>query len=403
MRPWVAAVVGLWCTLASSAAMAGFTQTLPQGTLLLDEAFSRSRLTHRWDDDGNLAPLIDPIERYEPGGGLQGVLTPNTEVSYRILINQIQFGVLDQLTVGVALPMVVGTTVDLDLDWTPGDYQPTIGRPYSEEDFWEWAGSMGQPRPGSWEGNGGVVADTYLGLRYRFSDDVPWFEGSPVAASIMLIGALPTGRQADPEEIAAAGTTSWDLHSQGELGAHLSADLFLPTDAALPRLTLGLDLFYEALLAHEYRTPKGEIHPLLLAQAPYVGDTYVLDPGDFAGGSIQAEAVLWVGPDTSNWLSRRASGPLPPLLTLLARYTYTHIGQSDWRSDSDLWDWTHERLWKPGFKSTLNARLTLSLFRLGVPIQIYGAMRNQTWLGGRNCRAAGVWTVGVQVPVASLH
>ncbi len=386
--------------LASGPARAGFTETAPAGTFILDESIMLSVLNSRYNDDGEKTTLIDPVKRYEPGAGLQGVLIPEADVSYLILLSQLQYGILDNLTAGVGIPVVLYTDVDLDLQWTPGDYQNQLGRSFSEQDFWEWAESMGQPKPRDWRGNQGVLSDIILGLRYRFSDDIPWLERQKLATAVMVTGALPTGSQSPPEELAGSGTTMWDLHSQGELCFHLSLDKGFsgPLEG---RLTLGLDLFYEFLFRHEYATPKGTKNPLLLNYEPYVGKTYTIDPGDFAGISIQLDAIPWEGPALATWLTdgdRARAEELPPLVALTIRYTYTHLGQSDWESDSAIWDWEREKLWLPGHKNTLWARMVVSLLRVGVPLQIYAAYRNQTWLAGRNARAAVVFSGGIQIP-----
>lgn len=395
------ACVAALAAATPSALALGLTETVPAGLLMIDEQLILSRLSQRWNDDGELAPLIDPIERYEPGGGLQGVLQPRADVSYRVLLSQLQLGLLDDLTLAVALPVVLSTDVTLDLGWTPGDYQSSLGRPYGEADFWEWAASMGQPRPKSWRGNEGTLADTVCGVRWRFSDRVPWLREHGAALALQLMASLPTGHPPDPERVAVAGTTSWDLHSQGELAAHLLADLPLP-DGLSSRLALSVDLFYEALLEHEYDSPEGTLNPLLMRHAPYIGPTYRLDPGDFSGASVQVDAVPWPGPVLSTWLvggDAAAAARLPPVLTVGLRYTHTHLGQSDWSSDSPLWDWQQEQLWRPGYKNTLTARAVLSGLRWGVPLQLHVGWRNQTWLPGRNSRAANVLSVGVQVPV----
>jgi len=297
--------------LAGGSARAGFTETLPEGAFMLDSSISLSMLRHRYNNDGQKTTLIDAIERYEPGGGLQGVLIPEAEVNYLILINQIQYGVTDNLSVGIGIPVVLTTSVNLDLEWTEGDYQPYLGRSYTEQDFWEWAGSMGQPRPEDWTGNRGVLSDIILGVRYRFSDDVPGLHKTGLRMSAMIMGALPTGSPPPKEEITAAGTTMWDLHSQGELCFH-----FMMERDFFERFTLGVDLFYDFLFRHTYDTAEGTKNPLLLNLKGYVGDTYTLDPGDFAGVAVQMEAVAIYGPALATWLSNNdaaAAEKLPPL------------------------------------------------------------------------------------------
>ncbi len=386
--------------LYAPASMAGFTDTAPSSTFILDESISISTLKYRYDDNGKRTTLIDPIERYEPGSGLQGILIPEAQVGFLVLVNMIQYGLFDDLSLAIGIPVVLSTDIDLNLKWTPGDYQNTLGRSYSEDDFWAWANSMGQPKPTDWHGSKGVLSDIILGLRYRFSDDIPWFAGTGVKMSLQVMGALPTSTQADPEEVASAGTTMWDLHSMGEFGAHLS----LEKDFGGPlqgRLSLGLDVFYEALFEHEYVTPKGTKNPLLLSYSSYVGDTYTLDPGDFSGLAVELRVIPLYGPALATWLVKGDAGAadrLPPMLSVVFRYTYTHLGQSDWNSQSAIWDWEREKLWLPGHKNTLRFKLNISLFRVGVPLQVYFAYRNQSWLAGRNCRAADVISGGLVIP-----
>lgn len=381
-------------------AAAGFTETAPADTFIVDESVSLSRLTSRYDDDGNKTTLIDAIERYELGAGLQGILTPKAEVEFLVLVNMIQYGILDHLSLAVGIPVVLYTDINLDLQWTSGDYMPQLARPYSEDDFWAWAESLGQPKPESARINQGVLGDIIIGLRYRFSDDIHALRGTGLRLALTVMGALPTGSQADAEEVVSAGTSMWDLHSMGELNFHLSADWSLG-GVLTDRLSLGLDVFYEILFEHEYDTPTGENHPLLLAHAAYAGETYQLDPGDFSGVSLDLEGVLWRGPAWATWLTDHDASKaesLPPLLKANLRYTYTYLQQSDWTSDSGIFDWSKEKLWLPGEKNTLWCKVTLSLLRLGVPAQLYFAYRNQSWLGGKNSRAADVFSSGLVIP-----
>ncbi len=399
MRPWLCIWLMVLTLLAGGSAQAAYTVTLPKGAFLLDESLSFSLLNRAWNNAGTLGPLIAPIERFEPGGGKQGTLTPDVDVRFNVLINQLQYGILDNLSFGIGIPVVLATDIDVDFGWTPGDYQAQLGRPYSESDFWDWAQSMGQPKPGDWRGNQGVLSDMVLGLRYRYSDHFSWCLRHHLALSVMLMANIPTGRQADPEAVVAAGTTMWDLHSQGELGAHLAIEKFFP-EALDNRLSVGVDLFYEALLKQEFDTPTGIQNPLLLSYAKYVGDTYTLDPGDFLGASLLLEFVPIRGPAWGTWLVGGDAGKasrLPPLLTAALEYRFTWLFQSNWESASPQFDWEREKLWRPGYKNTLTGRATLSLLRLGLPLQIYGTYRNQTWIPGKNTRAANVYSVGLQV------
>jgi len=383
---------------AASAFAGGFTETLPPEVFMLDVGASISSVNKSYDDDGGARPLINDIERYEPGGGLQGIIKPNANVNYYILINQLRYGVTKDLTLALGVPVVLGNKVEPRLGWTPGEYQSGLGRPYSAEDFWQWAGSMGQPKPGSWSGNKGVLADIILAARWRFTDRIDAFAQSGFASSIFIFGALPTGKQKDPEQLVAAGTTSWDLHSMGELGFHLSAD-YRFGEALDDRLLIGLDVFYEFLFKHTYDTPRGTINPLILNQAPYVGDTYDIDPGDFYGFAFTADVAAWKGPVTDNWLARSDANKgegFPPILSLSVKYTFTYLGQSDWTSKSEIWDWEQEKYWRPGYKNILNAGFVISLLRVGAPMQLYMDYRNQSWIPGKNARAADVFSFGVR-------
>ena len=406
MSPWVSRrqhaclfALALWGTAGT--AHAGFTETVPEGMGIVDLSYKYSWLNGAYDNNGEMGPLIDVLRRYEPGGGLQGVITPNVKVRYHVLLPQVQVGLLEDLTAGLAVPIVLQTSVEPELEWEPGDYQWTLGRAYSDEDFWAWAESMGQPKPERWEGNEITLSDIVLGLRWRWTDRLGWFDDAGLHSALLVMGALPTGKPADPEEIVAAGTTLWELHTQGDLAVHLGVDKTFQ-DSLDDRLRLGVDFFYEVFFSRTYDTPRGDRHPLLLNFDPYVGDTYEIDPGDFLGFSVQADIVPFRGPAEGNWLTDGdddKAAELPPVLTLFGRYTYTYLMQSDWNSDSDLWDWDREKLWRPGYKNIVTAQVTLGMLRWGLPLQVYANVRSLTWLPGKNTRAANVVSGGVQVPV----
>ncbi len=381
---------------------AGFTETLPKGVLLLDVNYTYSLINQAWDNEGNLSPIMQPIERYEPGGPKQGEIVPNVEAEVNILVNQIQYGLIDCLTLNIGIPVMLKAKVDPHLSWSPGDYQWNLGRPYSEEDFWEWAASMGQPKPGVWEGNKGTLGEVVLGARYRFSNHFSWFERHGLAAAVTVFGLLPTGQPSDPEELYAVGTTMWDLGVMGDVGAHLSLDKQFGKSLN-NRLTLGLDLFWEILIPRELETPRGTKHPLLLNYQPYVGDTYTVDPGDYMGFSFQVDVVPWKGPARATWLTKGSleeAKKFPPLVTLTFRYTFTHLGQSDWQSNSEIWNWEdREELWRPGYKNILFFQAVVSLLRLGIPLQPYLGYRNLDLLPGKNFRPANYLNFGLKAPL----
>ncbi len=386
--------------LASPGAEAGFTETLGEGTFLLDEAFTMAWIDSIWDNAGRSAPIIEPMERYEPGGGKQGVLHANPAAQYLILVNQLQYGLLDDLAIAVGIPVVLRTRVDPNLSWEPGDYQRQLGRPYSEQDFWEWAASMGQEKPTTWIGNQGVLSDMIVGARFRFSDRIAGMRALGLAGALTVSGVIPTGRFADPEEIVAVGTTMWELHFQGDLAFHLGLEKRF--EELEDRLKIGLDAYYEVFFTRTLTAADGDEHPLLLTQSPYVGQTYDVKPGDFSGFAVEIEGVPYIGPAWGTWLtdgSAARAEAFPPVLSLGVRYTFQHLQQSDWRSDFPRWDWEREKYWRPGYKNILDFRVSVSLLRFGAPLLLYANYRTLALIPGKNCRAAQVLSLGLRVPL----
>jgi hypothetical protein len=164
-----------------------------------------------------------------------------------MVVTQVQYGILDELSVGIGIPVVLRTTVDPRFSWIAGDYQQQLGRAYSQADFWAWANSMGQPTPTAWVGNQGTLSDIILGARWRWTDRIQSIKGGSFASAIMFSGAIPTSSQADPENLLAAGTTMWDLHTQGDLNFDIAIDYTFKKELD-DRLTLGLDIFYDIFL-----------------------------------------------------------------------------------------------------------------------------------------------------------
>ncbi|MBM4381050.1 MAG: hypothetical protein FJ086_17395 [Deltaproteobacteria bacterium] len=387
--------------LLPAVVLAADTQTLPKGTFLLDTSYMDTRIGSQWDGQRRQVSLLPSIDRYEPGGGFQGRITARPRAHFQLVIPQLSYGVTDELTVAVVVPLVVRTTIDTNLSWEPGAYQPQLGRAYSEADFWAWAGSMGQPKPpDTWVGNAWTPADLVVGARYKLPRP-SWLEQAGVVWAGGLYVALPTGRPVPPEEVVAAGTTNWELHSYGDVEAHLAVSKSLWTDGSgVERLVLGADGFYAWFRPKAYETPKGTNNPLLQTFAPYVGDRYTLDPGDWLGASATLDWSVFHGPTRASIVSggslERAER-LPSLLTLSLGYTVFFTGQSDWQSQSALWDYDREKYWQPGEKHIARAQGTVSLLRLGLPIQLYAGYRNQSWLTGRYVRPSNACVVGARV------
>jgi len=389
--------------LVPSLALALETQVLPQGAIMLDLGYLRTSLNKQWSGDRRALSLIDDVPRYEPGGGLQGILRARPVAEFDFLLVQALYGVTDSLSLGVYVPILMRSTVTTNLSWESGDYQPQLGRAYSLDDFWSWAASMGQPR----------VADRVVDTRFRLADIVlgakyllprfEWMKESNFRWSAQLNVALPTGTNADPEEAVSVGTNLWELHAAGDVELHLAADKHFFTDEyGVYRLNVGADAFYSFFRPRLYTAGKGLKNPLLNNNAFYVGDTYWIDPGDWIGGTVSVDVVPFIGPTRASIVSGGSlekAHALPPMLTLSASYSYIATFQSDWQSNSKLWDWDREKLWQAGEKNLFRFTGTLSFFRLGVPVQLYASYRTQDLVPGRYTRPANVFTGGVRAVV----
>jgi hypothetical protein len=397
LRPALAVLAAL----SSLAARGDDTQVLPQGVFVLDLQYAHSRLDKEWGNDRRAHSLIDDIPRYEPGGGLQGTVTARPVVTFDWAILQLLYGATDQLSVGAIVPIVLRTRVDANLGWRSGDYSNQLGRTYSQDDFWQWAQSMGQPRPADhWQGNEGTLADLMLAARWRFADR-GLFQRLGVTAAVQASVTLPTGRNGDPEELIAVGTGGWEVHTVGDAELHLSAKkALLELAPGVDRLAIGADVYGAWLRPRTYQTPRGTKNPLLLDYQPYVGDTYVIDGGDWLAASLVIDAALLAGPTRATRVSGNdlaKAEALPPLLALTASYTYLATGQTTWRSDSALWSYEREKHWGPGEKNIFRANATVSLLRLGLPLQLYGLWRSQELIPGRNTRPSSVVGGGIRL------
>lgn len=386
--------------LVSSQALAMETQVLPKNTFMLDAAYMYSSIDKQWGGDRKALPLIEEMRRYEPGAGLQGVLKPRPKAEFDFLMLQLMYGITDRLSVATYVPIVLRPRVQTNFGWEPGDYQSTLGRPYSLDDFWAWAGSMGQPRVAdSWTG-GAMLGDIVLGGRYLLPE-FEWMKTYNFRWATSLQVALPTGRNFDPEEAISIGTNMWELHAAGDVEAHLSADKqFWVDKGGIYRLNLGLDLFYAFMRPREYKGGHGLKNPLLNNTAPITGDTYTVDGGDWLAGTFSIDIVPWIGPELANFITKgdaSRAATLPPMLMFSFSYTRIQTFQSDWRSNSPLWDYDREKYWQAGEKNILKGTVTLSLLRVGAPIQIYARYQAGDWIPGRYTRPANIFTAGVRV------
>ncbi|MEW5740908.1 MAG: hypothetical protein AB1938_18455 [Myxococcota bacterium] len=391
--------LGVTLVLWATSAFAMETQVLPRGTWMVDLAYMRSTIDKQWDGERRAVSLIPEMPRYEPGGGLQGILRARPDATFHFILLQLMYGITDRLSVAVYLPIVLNTSIKTNLSWEPGDYQSQLGRAYSEDDFWAWAASMGQPRVANeWSGNNGRISDIILGARYLLPE-FEWMKASGFRWAATLQVALPTGSNMDPEEAVSAGTNLWELHAAGTIEAHLSADQPFLEDDGVSRGNVGADVFYAAFLPRKYQSGTGALNPLLNNFAPYVGESYWIDGGDWLGATLSVDVVPVIGPTRATIVSGNSlekAKTLPPLLTLSLAYTHIRTLQSHWNTDSDLWAWEREKLWQPGEKNLVKGTVTLSFLRVGLPIQVYASYRTQDLIPGRYTRPANVLTAGIR-------
>ena len=393
-------LIVLVTSLTASIALAMETQVLPQSTFTFDFAYLSTSLDKQWSGDGKALPLVEESRRYEPGAGLQGILRPRPQAQLDVLLIQALYGITDRLTAAVYVPIVMNSRVNTNITWEEGDYQSQLGRKYSEDDFWGWASSLGQPRvPKQWQA-GVRLADIILGGRYLLPEN-EWMSQNHFRWAATLQVALPTGTNFDPEAAVSVGTNLWELHAAGDVEAHVSADKhFFVDQYGVYRLNIGADIFYSFFRPREYTAGRGTVNPLLNNNAFFVGDKYIVDGGDWIGGTISVDAVPFLGPTRASIVSGgnlEKANALPGMLTLTVSYTRVQTFQSDWQSQSPLWDYDREKFWQPGSKNIVRATATVSLLRVGVPLQVYARYQSGDLLPGAYTRPANVFSAGVRL------
>lgn len=385
---------------AAGPAAAGTTDTLPAGVWAVDVGYVVALTDKQFDRNGKAVSLIEPIRRYEAGGGLQGVLTARPTVDMRMLVSQLMYGISDRWVVAVAVPTALSTLIEPHLGWTPGDWNSTLGRPYSETDFWEWAGSMGQKKPeAKWVGNVNTMSDMVVASRFRLPETA-WMERHNVRWSVMLQGALPTGRDPNPEKLIELGTTGWWLHNFGDLELHVAADWRWRDAEGLDRVTVGLEAYYAWLRTQTLKTPTGSENPLLLTYSPYVGATHRVDGGDWQVGRLSLDLAPIVGPTFGTWMTKgsvEAARKFPALITINMMYDFVYLQPTVWTSNDPLWSADRAKYWGQGYKHAFSATVAVSLMRLGAPLQLYVKQRSLDLVAGKNMRPANATTIGVRL------
>ncbi len=386
--------------LLSRDAHAGLGDSLPRGTFMIDTSYVYAKTDRQFDRNGKSIPLLAPTKRYEAGAGLQGTIRARPVLHQQVFVMRLLYGITDRLTIGVANPLSLSTVIYANLDWEPGDFQPGLGRPYSETDFWQWAKSMGQDKPKARAvSNENAWGDTVVALRYRLPV-TEWMTAHNLSLGLQLQGALPTGREKDPESLLEIGNTAWWLHNYGDAELHLAADWRPWWTGDVSRLTISGEIFYAWLRTRTYTAAKGTKHPLLLTQAPFVGETYEINGGDWQVGRMQIEWAPLIGPTFGTWMTQGSvekARKFPPLLTLTAQYTFVNMQGSVWSSDYAIWSVKQAEFWGAGYKHIFSAQATFSLLRLGAPVMLYVRGRSLDLIPGKNMRPANAVTVGARI------
>src|SRR5207302_1830336 len=109
-----------------------------------------------------------------------------------------------------------------------------------------------------------TFSDMVIGARAKIPD-FAFLVAAGLRVTGSLLIALPTGRDPAPEELIAAGTTSWDLHAYGDVEAHLNWDRpFMVSDDGIPRFNVGGDIYYAFFRPRTETTATGKKNPLIL-------------------------------------------------------------------------------------------------------------------------------------------
>ena len=148
-----------------------------------------------------------------------------------------------------------------------------------------------------------------------------------------------------------------------------------------------------------YKSPRGLRNPLWLT-SPYIGDSYIIKPGDFFGASLQFDVIAVKGPVKASWISGY-DGQKPPdfrrclLCRLdtrslqLVRQIIIAVGPLGLHAGGPL---------AARISQHLTITTLFSFLRLGAPLQLYFTYRSLSLIPGKNTRAADVFTTGLRIP-----
>ena len=376
---------------AAPAAFAGFADTPGKSTFVLDVNYQYAYTNHNFDDQGKLVNLNDDIVMYDPAGTALGTISVPAFHYDKVLLTQAFYGFTEKFAAGVVVPYFLDSKTELNLNWTAGAYAGDLGRPYTESDFWQFAGSMGQAKPGDFQAKS-RLGDVVLGGVYGLKKTPRW------QTSLLGFVSTRTGTLADPEILGASGTTGFELQTNGDAGLHVLGDYFFN-----PRISAGGELFYEAFFPRRLKSAFGKVNPLLSYEGRYNGGGYLVVPSDWVGGSAGVQFVLLRGTQEPSWITRgnpAMQKTLPPLLTVRPALKYTRFFGNRYRSDSPYFDLTQDRRHPGGFRWNFDFVAALNFLRYGVPLGPYYQYHTQEWIAGRNFFPVIDHTFGVQLYAA---
>lgn len=384
----------LFVAAAAPAAHAGLADTVPQGLMIIESSYVFSGVDSRYDKHGKEGNLEQNFERYDVTGEFQGELTVPGEFNTEVWLNKVAFGITDRLTIAMVVPLFLRREVKLNLGWQEGDPLPSNDfEPFTREDFWAWAESLGQREPDDFVASKAEIGDIIVAGFYN------WYRGDSVKSTFFGFVNTLTGSDRSGEIVGAVGTDFYELSTLGDLGIHLLTD-YTPPYPFLDRFTFSIEGFYEHFFSRRKPAGRGLINPLLQNQAPFTGANIKIDPGDFYGWATQLQAILWAGPTDPSWLTRdnpALQENLPPTLTVHAKLTNTFSFDDDFRTPAEAYNQDQEFRNLAREKYTFNFGARVSLLRFGVPLDVFGAYTDQSLVPGKNFRPQTGFEVGVRL------
>ncbi|MCA9771268.1 MAG: hypothetical protein KC466_02600 [Myxococcales bacterium] len=386
--------IALVCLGTVPRAFAGLADTLPQGLMIVETSYVNRVTESRFSNSGKVSDLVDPIDRFDVTGEFQGQITVPGKFSADIWLTKVAVGITDRLTLAAVFPVFLERKVELNLGWVEGDPLASNNfEPFSRDDFWEWAESLGQPEPPDFKDDTFEKGDVILAAFYNFwrSDDL----------KLTAFGFWNTrsGSSAAPEVVGSVGTSFFELDAIGDIGIHILSD-YVPPYPVLDRFTFSLEGFYEHFFEHKKHAGTGRLNPLLLNDAPFTGPWIRIDPGDFYGWAAQIGFRIWQGPSSPTWLTRQNPAlqeSLPPVLTVDAKLTNLYSFDDNYKTHSPQFDLDQENENQAQVKWNWAFTLRASLLRFGIPLDVFGQYFDQSLIPGRNFRPATGYEVGLRL------